>query len=248
MATYFITGGARGIGLGVATVLVSKPESEVAKIYTAGRKSNEKLDKLISQSNGRVEFVPLEVTDKQQIQQAVATVEKDLGGKGLDVLINSAGILNVTPDGIENITDLESTFAVNVVGTQNVTSAFLPLLKKGNAKKVLNVTSTMGSNTMSGYFKAHPTQAYKVSKAALNMLTTQWSECYADEGFTFIAICPGWVKSDLGTDAADLTVEQSANGIVKQIDSISTKDNGKFLSIHVPGWEERHYHGGERPW
>ncbi|KAG8626175.1 hypothetical protein KVT40_006576 [Elsinoe batatas] len=215
--------------------------------WTWWQLSNPNLDKLIQESSGRVEFVSVEVTNQESVKSAAATIEKSLGDKGLDVLINSAGILNVTPEGIDKITDLESTFAVNVVGTQNVTSAFLPLLRKGTQKKVFNVTSSMGSNGMSSYFKMQPTPAYKVSKAALNMLTTQYAEAFADEGFTFIAICPGWVKTDLGSQAADLTVEQSANGIVEQIEKVMTGDSGKFLSIKVEGWEERGYHGGERP-
>ncbi|KAF2222795.1 short chain oxidoreductase [Elsinoe ampelina] len=253
MASYFITGGTRGIGLGIATALMSKPSSEVAKVFATGRKSNPNLDKLIQESSGRVEFVSVEVTNQESVKSAVATIEKSLGDKGLDVLINSAGILNVTPEGVDKITDLESTFAVNVVGTQNVTTAFLPLLRKGTQKKVFNVTSTMASNGMSSYFKMQPAPAYKVSKAAVNMLTTQYAEAFADEGFTFIAICPGctdrnqWVKTDLGSQAADLTVEQSANGIVEQSEKITAKDSGKFLSIKVEGWEERGYHGGERP-
>lgn len=58
------------------------------------------------------------------------------------------------------------------------------------------------------------------------------------------------MKTDLGTDAADLTVEESANGILEIAERITTKDNGKYFTVRVPGWEDKpqQYHGGERPW
>ncbi|TKX21183.1 hypothetical protein C1H76_6724 [Elsinoe australis] len=250
MASYLVTGSTRGIGFQVVTFLASKPTSEVSKIFAAARKENEALKKLIESSSGRVQFVPLEVTSQESVKAAVSTVEVAINGKGLDVLINNAGIANFGPQKYEEMTDLNEHFNINVVGTHNVISAFLPLLKQGTSKKVINITSTMGSMAMSAFFKHQPTPAYKVSKAALNMLTVQYSEALEGEGFTVVALCPGWVKTDLGTDAADLTVEESANGILEIAERITTKDNGKYFTVRVPGWEDKpqQYHGGERPW
>lgn len=103
MASYLITGSSRGIGLALVALLASKPVSEVSKVFAAARKQNSSLEKLVQASGGRVEFIQLDVTDEQGSQQASKTVEKALNGKGLDVLINNAGIMNYTPNGIENM-------------------------------------------------------------------------------------------------------------------------------------------------
>lgn len=100
MATYFITGTSRGIGLQLTASLASRPTSEVTKVFAAARKQSDGLKKLIEGSDGRVQFVPLEITSPQSAKEVAQTVEESLNGKGLDVLINNAGIMNMTPNGI----------------------------------------------------------------------------------------------------------------------------------------------------
>lgn len=104
------------------------------------------------------------------------------------------------------------------------------------------------------------------------MLTVQYAEAFREEGVTFVAVCPGvcplplllpapkslmltifpqWVKTDLGgKDYADLTPDESVNGILEQADRIDAKDTGKFFTIRVPGWEnnQKQYDGSVRPW
>ena len=73
-------------------------------------------------------------------KQAVAQVEKALSSKGLDVLINNAGIMPIDADGIDTMTStLREAFEVNVEAVHNVMAAFLPLLRKGRDKKVVNM-------------------------------------------------------------------------------------------------------------
>ncbi|PNS21057.1 hypothetical protein CAC42_3394 [Sphaceloma murrayae] len=250
MASYLITGSSRGIGLSVVNNLASKPASEVSTIFAGARSETEALKKVIDGSSGRVVFLPLEITSPESVKEAVENVEQSLGGKGLDVLVNMAGIAHTTPNGIETMTDLNEHFNTNVVGTHNVTTAFLPLLRKGAQKKVINISTTMASKQLSHVFKPQPTPAYKISKAALNMLTVQYAESFTDEGFTFVAVCPGWVKTDMGTQNANIEVHESAAGIVEIVQRITTADSGKFVTVRVPGWEESAagYNGGERPW
>ncbi|TGO42179.1 hypothetical protein BHYA_0011g00130 [Botrytis hyacinthi] len=84
-------------------------------------------------------------------------------------------------------------------------------------------------------------------KAALNMLTVQYAQSYADEGFTFIAVNPGWLRTDLGGAPAGLDVETGAKAVIELIEP-----NGKFLNIRVAGWENNEeinqYDGGVLPW
>lgn len=101
MATYLITGSARGIGFGLVSVLASLPTSQVGKVFATSRQDNSsKLKELIQQHPGRVQFVQLDVTNKDSVKHAAAEVERALDGKPLDILINNAGFMPWTSGGI----------------------------------------------------------------------------------------------------------------------------------------------------
>ncbi|EYE97454.1 short-chain dehydrogenase-like protein [Aspergillus ruber CBS 135680] len=253
MASYLVTGSSKGLNLGICNILASKPPSEVSKVFTSARRHTDALKDLISQYPGRVEFVLMDVTSEESVQKAVEQIEKSLGGKGLDVLINGVGVMPFTPEGIHTMNNLDSTLKSNVLSAHLVTRNIMPFLQKGNLKKVVTISTTLGSITRAKRYHTHmPTPAYKISKAALNMLMVQYSLDYADQGFTFFVVCPGWVKTDLGGKDADLTVEQSANAILHNIFNSTQAETGKFLNIHVPGWENapgiNQYNGNEIPW
>ncbi|KAK7900214.1 hypothetical protein LTR67_003960 [Exophiala xenobiotica] len=149
MNSYLVTGCARGIGLCLAQLLSTRPQNQVSFVFATARKPSQELEKLADEHKGRVVIVPLDQSDKASIERAVQVVEEKLGGRGLDVLINSAGVSSGSgADGMPNgadiggivqMNDLMSTLAVNVEGVHNVTRAFLPLLAKGTTKKVLNM-------------------------------------------------------------------------------------------------------------
>lgn len=104
MASYLITGCSRGLGLALAAKLASLPASRVGVVFASARSnSSTALQDLIKSSSGRVVFVELDVSSKRSIESAVRNVEAFLAGKGLDVLINNAGIMNWTKDGIESM-------------------------------------------------------------------------------------------------------------------------------------------------
>jgi NAD(P)-dependent dehydrogenase (short-subunit alcohol dehydrogenase family) len=100
MASYLITGASRGIGLALSEALAAKPSSEVSVVFAAYRTFTDELKQLVSKSNGRVEAVPMDVVQEDQAKKAAAHVEKALDGKGLDVLVNNAGVVPITPGGI----------------------------------------------------------------------------------------------------------------------------------------------------
>lgn len=102
MANYLITGSSRGLGLALASGLAALPSSQIGTIIATARQDNSpQLRELVSKSAGRVGFVQLDVSSTQSIQEAVKSVESQLQGKGLDVLINNAGIMPITPGGLE---------------------------------------------------------------------------------------------------------------------------------------------------
>jgi NAD(P)-dependent dehydrogenase (short-subunit alcohol dehydrogenase family) len=137
----------------------------------------------------------------------------------------------------------------------------------------MSSSSTLGSISLSSQFSGSPAHAYKISKAAMNMMTVQYALQYADEGFTVFAVSPGvsphpfsrlrrasetltastkWLRTDMGGQCADLPVETGAEQVLKCVNNVGKELNGRFLNIHVPGWENapgpNQYPGGDAPW
>ncbi|CAG8952524.1 hypothetical protein HYFRA_00009628 [Hymenoscyphus fraxineus] len=235
MPSYLITGCSRGLGLALAIEL-SKPGNVV--IATARGDRSPALIDLIEKSEGRVKYVKLDVISPASVEEAEKKVATLLEGKGLDVLINNAAVINWMSTGIETMDDLDSTFHNNVTSVHIVTRTFLPLLSEGKEKKVVNMSTTVGSISMAPTYSIMAVPAYKVSKAALNMLTVQYAQSYEKEGFTFLAISPGWLRTDLGGEAADLDVQTGAKAVIEAFEKHGKEFSGKLLNIRVSGWEE----------
>ncbi|ROV97503.1 hypothetical protein VPNG_08734 [Cytospora leucostoma] len=254
MASFFVTGASRGFGLALVRELASLPATQVSKVIAAARGDAFALNELAQISSGRVDVVLLDVTDQTSVKKAATEAETILGGKGLDVLINNAGICQYAFEGVKSMDNLQESFAVNVLGVHWVTRAFLPLLQKGTLKKVANISTTFGSISLAPKSVGFPAPAYKISKAALNALTVQYALDYEKEGFTFIALCPGWLKTDLGGgDAADLTPEEGARASLDLIFRKGQELNGKLPKVFVKGWEKdvgqpNVYDGSNAPW
>ncbi|KAF4634955.1 hypothetical protein G7Y89_g3138 [Cudoniella acicularis] len=233
--------------------LASLPSAEVGVIFATIRSDSAALNELVAKYPGRISIIKLDATDKSSIEKAAAEVEHQLNGKGLDVLINNAGKMGFSPAGIKTMNDLEDHFITNVVSVQLVTQAFISLLEKGKGKKIANISSTFGTIGKAQQFIASPAPAYKISKAALNALTVQWALQYEKAGFVIFPISPGWLKTDLGGgDIADLPVEVGAKATLDKILGAGKEQNGKFLNIHVKGWENNagvnSYDGLGFPW
>ena len=93
MSSYAVTGANRGIGFELTKQLANQPSSSVSRVYALSRGQAAKaLSDLILQQNGRVVFVSCDVTDADSINAAVRDIESKSDGKGLDVLINNAGV------------------------------------------------------------------------------------------------------------------------------------------------------------
>ncbi|CAG8140825.1 unnamed protein product [Penicillium olsonii] len=217
MASYLVTGCSRGLGLALITRLTSLPKTEVGTIIATARRDNSpRLKEVVDASSGRVQLINLDVTDLESVNEAASVADSRLQGKGLDYLINNAGVTDWSPTGVEGISTI------------------------------------LGSMAMADSFQALPSPAYKISKAALNMLTVQYANQYSSEGFTFVGISPGWLRTDLGSARAHLSVETGAERVLEVIQRVTPDQNGKFFNIHIPGWEAAEgadqYDGKEIPW
>jgi NAD(P)-dependent dehydrogenase (short-subunit alcohol dehydrogenase family) len=160
--------------------------------------------------------VKFDVVNAADIKAAAALVEKEYGK--LDILINNAGVM-FEPIGGNNSSTvpeqvLRDTFETNFFSAVAVTNAFLPLLKKSDAARIVNVSSILGSLTLhategSPIYEAKAL-AYDSSKAALNSYTVHLAHELKATGIKVNSAHPGWVKTDLGTDAAPMDVVDGA--------------------------------------
>jgi len=253
MASYLVTGASRGIGLELTRQLLELPGSQVGKIVALTRSNDCKdLKDLLDKYPDRTIHTVASVNDTESIQKAAAEIKSKLGPQGLDALVNNAGVQAFAPGGTKTVPpeQLGNLFDTNVVGVHRVISAFLPLLEAGKGKKVINVSSSMGSIAWAPKYKMAPTQAYKVSKAALHMLNVQYAMDHADAGFTFLCVSPGWLKTDLGGEHAEFDVQVGVAELKRIILESTPADNGKLVNIHIQGQENSwgHYDGGEIPW
>lgn len=220
----FITGTTRGIGLELTKILLQKKYFVIA----TGRdtKKSKGLASLKSDYTNGLALVDLDVAD----DKSIVKIESELDGFPIiDLLINNAGMFTADDNQILEKIDTASalrTFMVNTMGPLKVTQALLPHLKKSKNAMVVNITSQMGSiddNKMGRYY------GYRMSKAALNMMTKSLSVDYPE--ITSIVIHPGWVKTDMGGAQAPVLPADSAAGIVAVIDNLKQKDSGKFYNF-----------------
>jgi NAD(P)-dependent dehydrogenase (short-subunit alcohol dehydrogenase family) len=162
-------------------------------------------------------LVRLDVTKQSDIDAAAAQIESEFGK--LDVLVNNAGVMiekgwtkNTTSE--TTIENLRATFEANLFAVFAVTKAMLPLLKKSEAARVVNVSSILGSVSLQAT-KGSPTYstklfAYNASKAALNVLTISLAHELRKTKIKVNSAHPGWVKTDLGGSAAPMSVVEGA--------------------------------------
>lgn len=144
MATFLITGTARGLGLELTKQLSALPATEVSKIFAVTRsKPSTPLKELINSSDGRIVNIIAPVDDTKSVEKAAQDVQAHLGAsQGLDVLINNAAIQWTSSNGKTEgykPEDLAQVLDTNVVGPQRFIVNFLPLLQAGKEKKVINM-------------------------------------------------------------------------------------------------------------
>lgn len=143
MSTYAITGTSKGLGLALTKHLLDLPSTQIAHIFALSRSAPTKaLAALIQNSNDRVTHIKCAVDDDESVQQAASEVDKALNGKGLDVLVNNAGVggaaKTFTLEG-HSAEFLNQFLNTNVTGVHRCSVAFLPLLRRGREKKVMNM-------------------------------------------------------------------------------------------------------------
>jgi NAD(P)-dependent dehydrogenase (short-subunit alcohol dehydrogenase family) len=194
-----VSGASRGIGAEIVRQLAA----DHGFLVFAGARHPEE----VAEQEG-VEPIRLDVTDHSTIDAARERIEADPGR--LDVLVNNAGITGPWTDRAaeEDLDQAHAVLETNLFGAWRVTQAMMPLLRRSDDARIVNVSSGAGQlNDMNGGYPS-----YRISKSGLNALTrilaNEESEIRAN------SVCPGWVRTDMGGRGAPRSVEEGADTAV----------------------------------
>jgi NAD(P)-dependent dehydrogenase (short-subunit alcohol dehydrogenase family) len=224
MATWLITGANRGIGLEMVRQLAAKGERVIATARDPGAATE--LRSIAAQ------ILPLDVASPASVEALGVAIQ----GLPIDILVNNAGVSSTSKTlATIDAAEMARVMAINAMGPILTTKAAIDSLRAGSRKLVVHITSQLGSiaNNSGG-----STYAYRASKAALNQFNRSLSNELAPEGFTCVAIHPGWVKTDMGGPSAHLTPEQSVRSMLGVIATLGVDRSGAFLN----------YDGQPLPW
>ncbi|MDX2308204.1 MAG: SDR family oxidoreductase [Hyphomicrobium sp.] len=203
-----VTGANKGIGLEIVRQLAR--QGVVTVLGARDRAKGEVAARTLAAEGLEPVVVALDVTDGNSIVDAAAEVVRLYGR--IDILVNNAAILIDGPGGFQaSLFDLTSetarrTYDTNVLGPLRMTQAVVPIMRNGGFGRIVNVSSGAGqlSDMRSGF------PAYRMSKTALNALTRITAAELAGTPIKVNAVCPGWVKTDMGGPNAERPVERGA--------------------------------------
>ena len=229
MPSILITGANRGLGLEFA-----KQYADAGyRVFAAVRdpKRAEALQSLAAKST-RVTVHELAVTE----EASVRALADALANEPIDILLNNAGWYGPKRQSVGQL-DFDGfleTLRINTVAPLRMVDAFLPHVARGERKLLVAITSGMGSiaESSGGYY------AYRASKAALNMTFHNLALDLEERGIVSVVINPGWVKTDMGGQGAQLEPHESIGKMRKIFDGLTLVDSGKFLN----------YRGGTLAW
>ncbi|MCX7065215.1 MAG: SDR family oxidoreductase [Proteobacteria bacterium] len=231
METVLITGANRGIGLELASRYAAAGNRVLACCRDPG-----KADKLqaLAKSRKGLTLHAVHVGDGK----SVATLAAEIRTAPIDILINNAGMPGPSPDK-QSISNMDfdgwaETFAVNTMAPLRMLQTFRRNLKAGKNPRAVTITSQMGALALNMPVMV----AYCSSKAAVNKVMRMASVELANAGIAVGRIHPGWVKTDMGGAHAEITVEDSAAGIMSVIAGLALDNTGCF----------KKWNGEDHPW
>jgi NAD(P)-dependent dehydrogenase (short-subunit alcohol dehydrogenase family) len=201
-----VTGANRGIGYEIAKQLAHKGFTLL--LGAREEQKGETAAARLKAEGVEVQFVLLDITKEESVRHAKEWVEVKYGK--LDVLVNNAGIISQKNLMEVETEEVKKVMETNFYGPMRMNTIFLPLLKKSKNARIINVSSSVGAlNDLSGGYAG-----YRLSKAGLNAQTILLSNELTGTGIKVFAICPGWVKTDMGGASAPRSVEQGADTAV----------------------------------
>lgn len=217
MPSVAITGANRGLGLALARSFAA----DGWRVHACCRHPEKAAE--LKGLDGELMLHRLEVTDALQ----VSSLARNLADEPIDLLVNNAAIRCPTAGfGAIDYDDWARSFAVNTMGPMRLAEQFAPLLAAGTRRQIVNISSVLGSIARTASGGDYP---YRSSKAALNMVTRGLAADLADQGIAVFAVHPGWLRSDMGGEAAPLEPEEAAADLRALFDRLGAEDSGGFF-------------------
>ncbi len=227
MPVVLITGASRGLGLEFA-----KQYAADGWTVLAGLRDPSTADRLVA-LDGDITPIELDVADPA----SVGILGERLRELPLDHLVCNAGVYGPRQQrfGDLDYSVWQDVMLTNTFAPIRVAEAFLPALDAGEAKKIVAVTSKMGSIADNGSGSQY---YYRSSKAALNAAMKSLAIDLAPQGIAAAVLHPGWVRTDMGGPSGLIDAEESVRGMRQVIDGLTTETAGRFYN----------YDGREIPW
>ncbi len=219
-----VTGASRGLGLELARQLLAGGSRVVATCRHPGKATA--LNTLAGEHPGRLHVLPLDVAEPKAHAELARELPLVLGEDGrLDLLVNNAGVLHSGERfGHLSMANLDDSFRTNAAGPLLLTQALAPWLADG--AKVVNLSSSLGSIASTARFG---TPSYNISKAAQNMATALLARALSERGIVVVAFNPGWVRTDMGGEGAELEPAQAVAALLRVAEGLGPDDSGRFL-------------------
>lgn len=222
-----VTGANRGLGLGFTRHYLAGG----ATVFAGCRKPDqaEELQKVRESAPDRCHVLQLDVTDQSELAEAAREVEAKTDR--LDLLLNNAGVF--PKNRFETVTeaDLVEAFRINSIAPLLVSRQFLPLLRKGSKPLIVVISSLLGSVQLGATTGRWREYAYSSSKAAVNRIIRQMQLDLAPHNVTIIGQYPGWVRTAMGGEGANLSVEDSVRRMAAGFEKLTLTDSGRIVDL-----------------
>ncbi|XP_026285055.2 C-factor isoform X2 [Frankliniella occidentalis] len=248
MSSVFITGSNRGIGLEIVKQLLAHASPPATLFATCRNPDSATELQALAKNHSNLKIVKLDVLDFDSYEGVANMISDVVGDKGLNVLINNAGIIRGRKGSLSlvNAQDMIDVYCTNTVAPILLIKALRPLLKQAaevnksstggwSRAAIINISSSLGSvssNEIGGFLE------YRESKAALNMAARSIALELGPENILVLSVCPGWVKTDLGGTDAVGTVEDSVKSMLNLFYNLKPENHNTFVQ-----WE-----GKTVPW
>ena len=219
MSTVLITGANRGLGY---EFVKQYSENGFEVLACCRNKNNAKELEELAENSNKIKVYKLDVGNVK----AIKSLSQRLKNEKVDVLINNAGIYRSSTVGNINYDEWIESFKVNTIAPYQIVENFLNQIMNSDLKKVVSITSKMGSiddNTSGGSY------IYRSSKTALNSMMRCLTHDLKNQGVATLTLHPGWVRTDMGGPGGWIDSFESVQGMIKQIDKLTIDDSGNYL-------------------
>ena len=230
METILVTGANRGIGLELVKQYCNQ-NYQVIGTYRNENTSGEFIS--MSRNLNNLKVYSLDVSSDQSLKD----FSSKLGDTPVDIFINNAGVFGPRDSSFNNVDERNwiSVFQTNAIAPLLLTQLIIENLRNGSQKKLIYITSKMGSiddNKSGGAY------IYRSSKTALNSVVKSISLDLAKDGMKVALLHPGWVRTDMGGPNGLIDTTKSVSRMTEVIDRLSQSDSGCFFN----------YDGSKIPW